>query len=482
MKIRPTYLLALLFLGLSLAGLAYLGTFTRLHADDFCMAGDAARLGVFQSVLNWYNHWTGRLMFLFFTSLLGLGGPSLASIAPVILIAGWLLILAWALLPLIQSAAWDSPRLLAMVAAGLALLVLFSTIPNLFQSVFWQDGQVNYAFPLLGLTVQAGVILRTWLGRASSSCPAAVYIAVIFVLTLLSGGFTESFSALQAALWFLVLVALLLLASPATRRRLLPVAAAALAGALIALLIVLVAPGNQVRQDLMPVRAGLFRIITFSIRNAAYILAKYPLWNPGWALLSVIVPFLSAWWLSPNSTVPRPPGSLRQLWADPWLRGLILVPVGAFMLLAAACAPVVYAMDAYPDDRTILIPQFILVLAATLWSGLLGMVLRRYRYLPDPSAQSWRRAIPAVLLGAIVLASGFSIMSTIRQVPDYQAYATSWDQRAGLLAAAHQKGTSDITVPGLSNRFGVADLQAEPDYWVNRCMAIYYGLANIHGQ
>ncbi len=480
MKIRPTFLLALLFLGLSLAGLAYLGTFTRMHADDFCMAGDAARLGIFQSVLNWYNHWTGRLMFLFFTSLLGLGGPSLASIAPVILIAGWLLILAWALLPLIRGAAWDAPRLLAATAAGLALLVLFSTTPNLFQSVFWQDGQVNYAFPLLGLTVQAGLFLRAWLGRASSS--RSLVIAAIFVLALLSGGFTETFGAMQAALWVLVLMALLFLASPATRRRLLLLAVAALAGALAALLIVLVAPGNQVRQDLMPDRAGLFRIITFSIRNAVYIFAKFPLWNPGWAVLSVSVPFLAAWWLSTGSTVPRPAGPIRRLWADPWLRGLVLVPVGAFILLAAACAPVVYAMDAYPDDRTILIPQYILVLAAILWSGLLGLVLRRYRYLPDPAAQTWRLVLPALLLGAIVLASGFSIASTIRQAPDYQAYASSWDQRAGQLVITRQKGATEITVPGLSNRFGVADLQAEPDYWVNRCMAIYYGLANIRGQ
>ena len=287
---------------------------------------------------------------------------------------------------------------------------------------------------------------------------------------------------MQAAIWALLLAVLLVgLTASSTRRRLLPVVAAALAGALIALLIVVVAPGNHVRQDLLPYHPGLIRIVTFSIRNAAYIVAKFPIWNPGWALLSVIVPFLSAWWLAPGSTAPRPAASLRRLWAEPWFRGVILLPVGAFILLVAACAPVVYAMDAYPEDRTIFIPQFILVLTAIVWSGLLSTVLRRYRWLPELTAQPLSWVIQALLLGAVLLASGFSIANTFRQAPEYQAYARSWDQRANLLVAAHLNGPSDITVAGLTNRFGIADLQAAPDYWVNRCMANYYGLANIRG-
>jgi hypothetical protein len=142
---------------------------------------------------------------------------------------------------------------------------------------------------------------------------------------------------------------------------------------------------------------------------------------------------------------------------------------------------VVYAMNAYPDDRTILIPQFILVLTVLIWSGLLGTVLRRYRWLPDPAAQPVGRAIPALLLGAVLLASGSSIVNTIRQAPEYQAYARSWDERANLLVAARLDGLTDITVAGLTNRFGISDLHAEPDYWVNRCMASYYGLTYIRG-
>lgn len=478
MKIRPTFLLALAALVLSLTGLAYLGSFTRLHADDFCIAGDAAHLGFFPSIQSWYTHWTGRFMYLVFAHLVSYGGPALAAVSPALLIFAWLLALSWAFYPLVRRCAWDEPRLLAAGAAGLALLVLFLTTPNLFQSVFWRDGQVNYSFPLLGLTLLGGFFLRYVL---SDAAPGWAALAAAFGLAWASGGFSETFDAMQAAIWVLMLAAILLLAAPANRRRLLPLAGVALLGSLVALVIVVIAPGNQVRQDLLPYRVGLFRIITFSIRNAAYIVAKYAIWHPGWALLSIAVPFLTAWWLTPASIGPRPERSLRKLWRESWFRGLVLLPAAAFILVAAACAPVVYAMDAYPDDRTIMIPQFILVLAAITWSGLLGWVLRRLRFLADPAQGSLRRALPALLLGALILAAGITLFNTVRSAPEYQAYAQSWDTRAAQLNAAHLNGPADIKVPGLAARFGIADLQAGPDYWVNRCMASYYGLANIVG-
>jgi hypothetical protein len=47
MKIQPVFIRvsAILFI-ISIAGLAYLGAFTRFHADDFCMAGDALNIGI----------------------------------------------------------------------------------------------------------------------------------------------------------------------------------------------------------------------------------------------------------------------------------------------------------------------------------------------------------------------------------------------------------------------------------------------------
>ena len=152
-------------------------------------------------------------------------------------------------------------------------------------------------------------------------------------------------------------------------------------------------------------------------------------------------------------------------------------------MAAAACAPSAYAMNAYPDDRSILVPQALLVLAAVLSSALLGTGLRRLGFLPDLAARpTLKRILPVAILAMIILASGYSLWETARQAPDFQSYAFLWDQRAAVLLNARQQGDTQITVYGLASRFGISDLEAEPDYWVNSCMAEYYGFSTIWGK
>jgi hypothetical protein len=314
--------------------------------------------------------------------------------------------------------------------------------------------------------------------------PAIVLVAVSFILAFVSGGYTEIFDAAQATLLVLVFLMALILAGKEVRQRLIPILGAAVVGALVAMAIVITAPGNQIRQAAVGHGVtGLLRVIPFSLRNAAYIFGKYLLWHPGWALLSVLVPFLASWGLDRGMVGTHSKVSLATLWSQPWFRGLILIPASAFLLAAAACAPSAYAMNAYPDDRSILIPQGLLVLAAVLSSALLGIGLRRVGLLPDLDARpKLSRLIPIAILTLIILASGFSLWKTMQQAPDYQSYARSWDQRAAVLLNARQQGQTDITVYGLTNRFGISDLEAAPDYWVNSCMAEYYGFSTIRGK
>ncbi|MDR3573596.1 MAG: DUF6056 family protein [Anaerolineaceae bacterium] len=476
-----TLLAAVLSPLLALAGLAYLGTFTRLHADDFCMASSMARLGFWVSVSQWYTQWTGRFMFIISTHLLSMTDPAGAAVFPVIVIVVWLLGLTWALIPLLRHNQLPLSGWLALAASGSILLILFSTTPNLFQSVFWQDGQINYAFPMIGLTLLGGVILRAWLEPA---WPPAVFYITGFVLAFVSGGYTEVYDAAQAALLALVLVLVLILSDKETRRRLVPVLGTALAGALIAVVIVIIAPGNQVRQAATGHSVtGLLRLIPFSLRNAAYIFGKYLLWNPGWALFSVLAPFLTGWGLNAGANAVHPRINFRALWSQMWFRGLILIPICSFLLVAAACAPSAYAMNAYPDDRSILVPQGLVVLAAVLSSAFLGAGLRRLGILPDPAERSGlQRILLTAILAVTIAASAFSLWQTVRQTPDYQSYTSNWDQRATVLLNARQQGQTEITVYGLTNRFGVSDLEAAPDYWVNKCMADYYGFSTIRGK
>jgi len=481
MKPRSIHLFinaALLFV--PLAGQAYLGSFTRFYADDFCMAADAVHLGLAGMLAKWYTTWTGDFSFILGTGLLGLGGPGFAGWLPAIMIAAWLAALSWAILPLSRQAGWHRPHTLAVIAAGLTLLTVFSTTPNLFQSFYWQDGMANYTLPLIGMTFMGGIILRVWIGKNS---PLAGALSVL-ALSFLSGGFSEVYSAMHVALCLMTIALTAVLAGRSQRGRLLPVLAAALAGGLAAMVVILLAPGNLVRQETTgSTPPGLVLIFTFSIRNAAFIIGHYIIWTPGWALLSVAVPFLAGWLNNPNHTARPASLNLRFLWTQFWFRGIVLTLLAAFGLVTAACAPVVYALNAYPDDRTIIIPQFVLVAAVITASALLGHGLHGLSILPESLEKSIiRRTLQAAILAAFILAAGSSLWKTASLLPSYQSYAQAFDQRNAEMQKASQTGQMDVTVRGLDSWFGVADVGIEPGFWVNRCMAEYYNLRSVSGR
>ena len=483
MKLRPVFIwVSALFLVISIAGLAYLGTFTRFHADDFCMAGDALHLGLVQLLVKWYTTWTGRFMFILGTGLFGLGGLKLAGWLPAMAVATWLVGIVWAILPLIKRSGWPQPRWLAILFGGLTLLVLLSSIPNLFQSFFWQDGMVNYSLPLIGLTFCTGIILHAWLGRVHTLTAAVV----LFVLAFLSGGFTEASTTMEVTLFTFTLIIFLTLGDRTTRLHLSPILSAALLGALAAMVVVIIAPGNLVRLEAVGGQAshpGLLRIITFSIRNMTHIFGKYFLRTPFWALASIIPPFLTGWLFSAPPVGFSQKWNLSDLWKLSWIKGIAFIIVAVLILVTAACAPVVYALNAYPDDRTIIIPQFAIVVSAICISTLLGIGLHQQGLLPDPVKNlTTKRVLQAGILITILFTAGISIQHSVRQIPEFQSYVNNWDARAVLIRQAALSGQSEIIVSGGYGRFGVADISTDPNNWVNQCMAYYYGIPKIRAR
>jgi hypothetical protein len=137
MKPRTSHsIIAAFLLLLPLCGLAYLGSFTRFYADDFCMAGDAMQIGLPGMLAKWYAIWTGRFSFLLGTGLLGLGGPNLAGWLVVFVLLIWLIALSWAIFPLLKKTGLPKLKTNAELVSALIVLVVLSTTPNLFQSFF----------------------------------------------------------------------------------------------------------------------------------------------------------------------------------------------------------------------------------------------------------------------------------------------------------------------------------------------------------
>lgn len=179
-------------------------------------------------------------------------------------------------------------------------------------------------------------------------------------------------------------------------------------------------------------RPGLWRIVTFSLRNMVYIFGKYFLHTPVWAFASIALPF-SGGWLFAEGNRPATPKRLSDLLKQGWTRWAIFVTGTALILVTAACAPVVYAMNAYPDDRTIIVPQFVVVAAVMVVSVLLGTGLRQTGWLACLENASFSQRLVAGLLLIILAITGLSLWRSAVYLADFRAFAQQWDEQAALI-------------------------------------------------
>jgi hypothetical protein len=462
-----------IFLFLSIAGTVLLSTYTRYHADDYCIAASAAQSAPLTFFKTWYTGWTGRFAYIPLAGFFSLGGPQWMSWLPAASLFIWIAAMYWSILPLMQKFLSNHSRISSLITAQLILLLITYTSPNYYQSMFWKDGLINYTFPLILLTWTAGFLLRVWFKKSSQNF---TWIPVFF-LSLVSGGFSEAYSVMQVTLY--VFLVILVAFSPKLRSEPISrVLIAAFVGAAIALSIEYFAPGNHIRQDTMPDHPGFIRLITFTLRSTLSIIAKFFIQHPGWALLNLIPAFLFGWYITQDKQTQKT-WHWRSAWQKIWLRSLVLFPAFAFLLTTAVCAPVVYILNAYPDERIIYIPTFIIVIASAVSAASLGYGLRHEGLLPHLPHKNilW----PGLMAG-IVIAAFASIWNTASLLPYYQDYTSRWETRHNEITTLVQSGKTDLIIFGLESRYALSDIKVEPDYWVNSCMANYYGANSITGK
>ncbi|HSV85680.1 MAG TPA: hypothetical protein VLH85_03840, partial [Levilinea sp.] len=209
--------------------------------------------------------------------------------------------------------------------------------------------------------------------------------------------------------------------------------------------------------------------------NAAHVTGKYILWHPLAAAASLLLP-LALGWLHPlNLTQPSWRAAALRI---PPVQQLALLPLVGFILVAAACAPTVYAMNAYPDDRVIVVPQYLLALTASLWGFLAGRTLGA---LLPAWGERLRAALLALALVVLVAAVGLAAVETLKALPADRQYAARWDERHRDLVAQAESGVPALQTISLDSRAGLEELSAHPQEWVNQCMAGFYGVESIAG-
>ena len=214
---RAVAILVLTVLGCGLLGLAWLGTYSRYVADDFCTTAALHRIGFLQSQLYWYKSWSGRFAFTFVITALESIGPYVARVLPAAVIALLAASSFFAVAPIPMN------RVLAGALASAMTWSIVGCAPDVFQDVFWATGVVTYTLPLALIALWAGLTLRN---------------KTAYPLLFFAAAFSETLTVVMGGVAVITFVGF-----PSQRRKTLPAIAAIALGALI----VVLAPGNAVR-------------------------------------------------------------------------------------------------------------------------------------------------------------------------------------------------------------------------------------------
>jgi hypothetical protein len=448
----PLRWLALAGLGAPLLVLAFVGVFSRYAADDYCTAAQVQVAGFFEAQSRLYVGWSGRFAATLLITLLEAIGPWAVRLLPAMALVAWVSAATWAAYHV--SAALGR-QLTFVSSAVLGALIVFATLQttaDLPQILFWQTGVLTYLAPLVLATLYAG-----WVARASRATAVRWPIAagVSFALALLAGGTSETFAAAQVTALALALMITLIAGAGRNLRAMLLVG---LLGAVLALGVLAIAPGNSVRQETAapsPLSIAIPQALEFT---------------QGWLRLTFARPHAAVLLLLLGVPAAIGATSPRVAWRWPIVGASV---VGVALVVVAGMLPAYYALSSNPPGRAQVIPQYVLVCAVAMLGWFLGATLRR----PMPN---WVAA-PA-LIALLAFGPAAMALDTVKAIEPASAYAAAWDQLDRQVRAERTQGVLDVTVRPLPSTGLVQNLDfVGPDRhdWFNGCVARYYDVNTI---
>jgi hypothetical protein len=231
-----------------------------------------------------------------------------------------------------------------------------------------------------------------------------------------------------------------------------------LVGAVLALGLLAIAPGNTVRQETAapsPLPIAIPQALEFT---------------QGWLRLTFARPHAVVLLLLVG--VPAAIGAASPRTSVRWpvlIAGVLAVAV----IIFACMLPAYYALSSNPPGRAQVIPQYVLVCGLAVLGWVLGAILGR-------PVSGW---VPAAAL-IVLLAFGPVLMAVdvLQTLEPARAYAAAWDQLDREVRAERTQGVLDVTVRPLPATGLVHNLDfVGPDRhdWFNECVARYYDLNTI---
>jgi len=462
---------------------AYVGLFSRYWYDDFNTAAVLRDQGFLGSQRYWYMNWSGRFSFHFAVNLAESAGPWVVPLLPLAALSAWVAVTAWAAYQAASLLGLPRRGSVALLSALLAVYATVESTTDVVQSLYWQTGMLTYLSPLILFTANAGLVLSA--ARKESGRAAPWRVCLCALLALAAGGFSEVSAVLQAGGMSLLLAASLTRRGGLRGSGALSLIWAVSVGALAALLLVALAPGNGVRRGLGSAHAGLFWSAESSCRYALYFVEQHTRRWRGTALLCFVLPA----WLTLSAGASRLSQSAGAPCETPGARRLLkLLAYGAaagLALIVLCFFPGFYAQSEALPRRAHIIPKFVLVCINVYWGALAGLALLK--------ATRGRKALPRVRLAALCAVAALLVVSPLASARRTFAlsarardYAERWDEADRQIRAAAAAGAREVTVRAVEGGeselgFGRPELRLsrDPKAPQNVAAALYYGLDSV---
>jgi hypothetical protein len=455
----------------AIGSLAYLGSFNRYLADDYCESVSTRNETVISAVIHRYLNGeirsSNRYTNLLFVGLAEKLGPNNLQIIPSLMIFFWLVGFIWLVHELRKLAGIRWPIIMDYL---LAITVIFFAVwqaPNRFQIFFWRSSMATHFAPLVFMSLLFGFIVSQ---INSDRKPSLWIFLLVFTASFMIGGFSEPPVTFMITITIMLILVAWQWENNLKRRSVLNLLSFSLAGALLAFIVMFFSPGNISHGNTS--LTDLFMYFKQTIRFTFNFLDDTIRTLPSPSVISILTAFFILFTFSINSEA-LPVGLNRKRQIVKWL---VLVPILQFLLIAVSFAPSAYGQS-YPAERAQFLGRLIMTTAFLIEGALLGILFARSRMVI--SRQQVFFLLSSFLFFILAFYPLRAGLALIAEFPDYQQWASKWDLRESEIYNSISMGEQDLVVRWLPTRDGVKEIDADTRHWVNRCAAEYYEVDSI---
>lgn len=475
--------------------LAYMGTFSRYMSDDYHTAYNLETRGYWGMQEYYWTLWTGRFSFIALLGIVESLGMGIVPFLPGLLVASMYSAFGWAAFRLLVLLGVQKPIVPSLSLAGLIIWISIRSLSLYPEILFWQTGIINYALSPILVALIAGFLIKRF---RNDEVVHWSEILLWLVFTFISGGFSEGAVAIQIIFLGAAFLALAARFSHHQKNGLILVGAG-VAGSLLSLALMTAAPGNLARALHKNVDLGLF-VAQENIGNVGGLILTLNLEERLAAALTHTCTLMLNW--VANRTIIASLALLSGIFIglsyDVKEKGYDLksaikyiFAAGLFVFLAffAGVAPSFIVRGFAPPERALFLPMFFLVSLAVSYGWIVARLMIHAGRLK--SSLIWiQNGIAGVLILQLMFGPGTTLISNIRLIPVLRAYADMWDERDRFFRQSVADGDRSVLVKNINRVKELSDLHADsiwkvgdytndPDYWINKSAAQYYGLVEI---